>query len=121
MTSRQVKRLKLPNLPAEHQPGRPIQRLTLTAPVLYSVNMARSRHPKKDVEGALQEAESAGWTVVPTKSGHRWGVARCAGDGDDRCRVSIWSTPRNPGDHAKQLRRFVARCPHGRTQEEEQH
>jgi len=87
--------------------------LDIRSVVLYRVNMARSRHPKKDVENALHDAESAGWTVAPTQSGHRWGVMRCGAAGDtSECRASIWSTPRNPGDHAKQLRRFIARCPH---------
>jgi hypothetical protein len=32
--------------------------------------MARRRHPKKDVEGALRYAEEAGWTVESTVPGH---------------------------------------------------
>ncbi|MXZ37403.1 MAG: hypothetical protein F4Z19_03940 [Holophagales bacterium] len=72
----------------------------------------RARHPKKDVEVALREAEAAGWTVTPTSSGHRWGVMKCGEASRSGCQVSIWSTPRNPGRHADQLRRFVRRCPH---------
>ena len=26
------------------------------------------------------------------------------------CRASIWSTPKNPGNHAKQIRRIVDNC-----------
>ena len=52
----------------------------------------RARHPKKDVEEALQFAEQHGWTVVPTAKGHRWGEMRCAYEGRDGCRVSIWSS-----------------------------
>ncbi|MDE0240921.1 MAG: hypothetical protein OXI95_14530 [bacterium] len=74
--------------------------------------MARSRHPKKEVEGVLREAEGTGWTVTPTRSGHRWGVMKCGAPGPSECRTSIWSTPRSPGNHASQLRRFAARCPH---------
>jgi hypothetical protein len=70
--------------------------------------MARRRHPKKEVEGALRYAEEAGWTVEPAVPGHRWGVARC-GSG---CSVSVWSTPANPGNHGKDIRRAVDRCPH---------
>ncbi|MYN65608.1 MAG: hypothetical protein F4X11_11350 [Acidobacteria bacterium] len=73
---------------------------------------ARPRHPKKEVEGALADAEAAGWTVTPTSSGHRWGVVRCTESSRLGCQASIWSTPRNPGAHARQLRRVVARCPH---------
>jgi predicted RNA binding protein YcfA (HicA-like mRNA interferase family) len=70
--------------------------------------VARIRHSKKEVEAALQYAEQHGWTVFPTKGGHRWGKAQC-GQG---CTVSIWSTPRNPGNHAKQIQRAVDKCSH---------
>lgn len=46
--------------------------------------------------------------MTPTKAGHRWGKAEC-GSG---CVLSIWSTPKNPQNHAKQMIRAVARCPH---------
>ena len=81
--------------------------------MLYSANMARARHPKKDVEAALAEAEAAGWRITPTSSGHRWGIMDCGEEKQVRCQASIWSTPRNPADHAKQLRRLIGRCPHG--------
>ncbi len=68
----------------------------------------RGRHPKKEVEGALRDAEAGGWLVTPKGAGHRWGVAECGGG----CRVSIWSTPKSPGNHAKDVRRAVERCPH---------
>ncbi len=70
--------------------------------------MPRGRHPKKEVEAALRQAEKAGWTVEQTAAGHRWGVARC-GSG---CSVSVWSTPRNPGNHAKAIAKAVSNCPH---------
>ena len=75
----------------------------------------RRRHPKPDVERALQYAESRGWTVwtVRTK-GHRWGIAAC-GHG---CRHSIWGSPQNQGDHAKDIRHEVDRCPHHDQQRE---
>jgi hypothetical protein len=66
------------------------------------------RHSKKEVKEALIYAESHGWTVQPTASGHAWGSASC-GQG---CRISIWSTPKNPGNHGKQIRRAVDRCTH---------
>jgi hypothetical protein len=73
--------------------------------------MPRRRHPKKEVEEALREAESVGWRVEATVPGHRWGVMRCPEISRDGCQASIWSTPRNPGNHAKQLRRALTRCP----------
>jgi hypothetical protein len=77
--------------------------------MLHTVNMPRHRHRKKEVEEALQPAEAAGWMVVSTGAGHHWGVARCGAG----CSVSVWSTPRDAGNHAKDIRRGVDRCPHG--------
>lgn len=74
--------------------------------------MPRRRHPKKEVEEALTEAEGVGWTVEPTAAGHRWGVIRCPESSREGCELSIWSTPRNVGNHAKQIRRAIARCAH---------
>ena len=70
---------------------------------------ARARHSKPDVEKALQHAEANGWQVSVSSGGHAWGQARCKTAG---CRVSIWSTPKNAGNHAKQIRRAVKNCPH---------
>ncbi len=72
----------------------------------------RAKHPKKDVEEALRFAEENGWLVRPTASGHRWGEMTCGHQDADRCRISIWSTPKNPGNHANHLRRKVRNCPH---------
>lgn len=69
---------------------------------------SRGRHPKKEVEEALGEAEAAGWSVRATKAGHKWGTAKC-GSG---CSEFVWSTPRSPGNHAKRIRRAVRNCPH---------
>jgi hypothetical protein len=70
--------------------------------------MPRARHPKKDVEKALRDLESDGWTITPKASGHRWGKADC-GQG---CSLSIWSTPKSPQNHANAVRRAGKRCPH---------
>lgn len=72
----------------------------------------RAKHPKKDVEQVLRFAEENGWLVRPTASGHRWGEMTCGLAGLDSCRISIWSTPKNPGNHANRLRRKVRNCPH---------
>lgn len=69
--------------------------------------MHRPRHSKKEIEKVLQEAEDKGFTIrYPW--GH-WGGLICPGD----CNIiAIWSTPKNTGNHAKQLRRAINRCPH---------
>ena len=82
------------------------------AQVLYGVNVTRARHPKKEVEDALTQLEEAKWTITATSSGHRWGVARCSESNRAGCQVSIWSTPRNPGSHARQLLQKLDRCSH---------
>ena len=74
--------------------------------------MRRARHPKKEVEGALQELEATGdWSVTVVYSkGHRWGAAKCRFKHRE-CQIGIWSTPRSAGNHAKQILRAAARCP----------
>ncbi|NNE61476.1 MAG: hypothetical protein HKN35_11310 [Woeseia sp.] len=76
--------------------------------------MARTRHPKKAVEQAIRYAESNGWSVQVGGS-HAWGKLYCP-YAQDSCRcgtfcfTSIASTPRNAGNHAKQIRRVVDNC-----------
>lgn len=78
--------------------------------LLYNVNIPdRPRHPKKEVEDSLEFAESHAWTVEAPRPGHPWGKATCGREGHD-CLVWIWSTPRNAGNHARQIRRAVYRC-----------
>ena len=73
--------------------------------------MARGRHANKEIEAALQYAESLGWLVVESRRGHCWGVIRCP-HGRGGCQKSVWSTPRGPENHANQIRRYVDKCPH---------
>ncbi|WP_322366731.1 hypothetical protein [Pseudomonas sp. Teo4] len=79
--------------------------------------MSRPSHAKKEVEQALRHAESKGWKVV-VGGGHCWGKLYCPfNDAECRCGefciTSVWSTPRNPGTFARQLRRVVDRCSGG--------
>lgn len=73
--------------------------------------MSRNRHPHKEIEKVVAYAESQGWRLVPVK-GHAWGCLYCPRDDRTGCRVSVWSTPRNPENHARQIRRQVDSCPH---------
>jgi hypothetical protein len=89
-----------------------------TPGVLTHVNMwsilrwvARPRHPKKEIEDAIQYAERLGWTCEKA-SGHAWGRLYCPHGDRGGCILSVWSTPRSPGNHAHQIRRQVDRCPH---------
>ena len=74
--------------------------------------MPRRRHPKKEIEVALRYAEDHGWAVEPKASGHAWGEIRCSFGAQGGCRVSVWSTPRDAGNHAKHMMRRVDACPH---------
>lgn len=77
--------------------------------------MARkTKHPCKEIEGALRHAESLGWRIE-MGGAHAWGKMYCpANDAECRCGeyciTSIWSTPRSPENHARQLRRVVDNC-----------
>jgi hypothetical protein len=75
--------------------------------------MARSRHPKKEIEAVLRYAESRGWRVIQSKRGHRWGVILCPLASQEGCQHGVFSTPRSPTAHARDLRAYVDQCPHG--------
>ncbi len=70
----------------------------------------RPRHPKKAIEAALTMAEASGWMIEP-RSGHAWGIMRCPAGERGGCQVSIWSTPRNADNHAKQLTKECDQVP----------
>ena len=73
---------------------------------------SRPRHPNKEIEEVIRYAEKLGWTVKLTK-GHGWGSLYCPKSSREGCIVFVWSTPRRPQDHAKDIRRDVNRCEHG--------
>jgi hypothetical protein len=75
--------------------------------------MARPRHPNKEIEAAVAYAEAHGWEYV-RKGSHAWGVLHCPRRGRDGHRKSVWSTPRNPFAHAKDIRKAVDSCDHQR-------
>jgi len=79
--------------------------------------MDRDKHPQKEIESALKYAESKRWRVEKSKgkSAHAWGRIYCPTrlkpcSGGERCITSVWSTPKSPTNHAKQLKRLVDRC-----------
>lgn len=84
--------------------------------------MARGAHPKKEVEEALKHAEANGWRVEVGGS-HARGKIYCPYN-DDECRcgefciASVWSTPKNPGNHSRALKRVVDNCTTHRQQRE---
>ncbi len=80
--------------------------LTLS-PVLDTLStIPRKRHSKKQIEEALQEAEAAGLTVSDAPGrGHSTHII----SGDNPHPFRVWSTPKNPDNHVKQIRRHIAR------------
>ncbi|OLP59642.1 hypothetical protein BJF93_11235 [Xaviernesmea oryzae] len=76
--------------------------------------MARSRHTSKEIESVLKELEARGWEVIEGK-GHAWGILRCPMNSKncrcgEFCQMSVWSTPKNPEQHAKRLRQKALAC-----------
>jgi len=61
--------------------------------------MARSPHPKKEIEEAVKYAEKKGWRFRKG-SGHCWGRLICKQKDSSGCQISVWSTPKNEGNHA---------------------
>ena len=78
--------------------------------------MNSKQHPQQEIQAAIDYARDKGWRIKPAKpSSHAWGRMYCP-DNDRNCRCgefcisSIWSTPRNPRNHALQIRRVVDGC-----------
>lgn len=76
------------------------------------------KHPSKEIKSAIEYAVERGWSLVEAgSSSHTWGRLKCPfNDKDCRCGEhcikSVWSTPRNPQNFAKQIRRVVDGCIH---------
>ena len=73
--------------------------------------MPRPVHPSKDIEAVVDEAVRNGWRFVETGS-NSWGKLHCPEASRNGCAIVIWSTPKNPGNFAKKLRREIQKCAH---------
>jgi hypothetical protein len=71
----------------------------------------RPAHPNKEIEAVVAYAETKGWSWIKV-SGHAWGKLYCAHHDRDGCKVFVWSTPRSPQNHAKNLKRAIDQCVH---------
>lgn len=77
--------------------------------------MKRKKHPKKEIEEAIQYAENKGWHYKQAgRSAHAWGKLFCPLRAREGCSMSIWSTPRDSAIHAKQICKRVNACLHDR-------
>ncbi len=71
-------------------------------------------HPNKEIAAAIAYAEERGWRIEQGGS-HAWGRMYYPQNnpdcrGGEFCIQSIWSTPKNPGNHARMLKRVVDNC-----------
>jgi hypothetical protein len=70
-----------------------------------------ARHHNKHIQEALEYAEDRGWTVKKSAArAHAWGTIFCD-FGHKTCWMAIYSTPKGPENHAREIRRKVDRCP----------
>ncbi|MCW8409598.1 hypothetical protein OQJ13_11515 [Legionella sp. PATHC035] len=75
--------------------------------------MVRPKHPNKDIELAIKYAERKGWRYQSSgNSAHAWGRLLCPLASREGHSMSIWSTPKVPENHAKQIKRNVDACEH---------
>lgn len=73
-------------------------------------------HPNKHIHAAVEYAISKGWHFVAGgSSSHCFGRVRCGIPAHREHMMSIWSTPRNPENHAVQIIRRVDHCPPDKT------
>ena len=76
----------------------------------------RPKHPNKEIETAIKHAELQGWRYKESgDSAHSWGRLLCPLESREGCAMSVWSTPRNPYQHADQIKRRIKMCPHTET------
>jgi hypothetical protein len=73
------------------------------------------RHPKKEVNDALDYADDCDFEVEQTAAGHKWGRIVCR-----NCPAwePVWSTPKSPHNHGRRLRQWVKQHQHEHGAEE---
>ncbi|PWC15689.1 hypothetical protein B4923_00810 [Brenneria roseae subsp. americana] len=67
------------------------------------------KHPNKHIQAAIEYALAQGWRFHPS-NGHAFGRLICGTQNHHDHMMSIWSTPSNPENHAKQICRKVDSC-----------
>src|SRR5262249_777829 len=80
-----------------------------------------AEHPNKHIRDAVKHALGKGWRL--RKAGpraHVWGQLFCPYGRRGGCIIRVFSTPRNPENHARRIREEVDACPHAEAEGEEQ-
>jgi len=71
-------------------------------------------HQNKHIREAIRYAQERGWRVVKASGqAHVWGKLLCPHGARDGCFFNVHSTPSNPENHAKRIRRAIDDCRHG--------
>lgn len=90
--------------------------MTTKGVIIYQSSINVKKHPNKEIHAAIEYALKNQWQLVEAgSSSHAWARLKCPYN-DSECRCgqfclqSIWSTPKNPQNHAKQIRRIVDNC-----------
>ncbi|MFC0139013.1 hypothetical protein ACFFJN_02125 [Erwinia mallotivora] len=74
------------------------------------------KHKNRQIQQAIEFAIDHGWILIAAgKSAHCFAKLRCGVPGHQEHMMSIWSTPGNPLNHAKQIVRKVSQCTPVRT------
>ncbi|EPB6719837.1 hypothetical protein ACRRHK_000866 [Vibrio fluvialis] len=67
-------------------------------------------HQNKEINQAIEDALLNGWLWFPSAKGHCKGRLKCI-EGHGEHMFSVWSTPKNAENHAKDIRRLTSKCP----------
>lgn len=73
----------------------------------------KKKHPNKHIQAAIEYALSKGWNFIEVgRSGHAFCILRCGDSNPNHSghTMSVWSTPGNSENFAKQIRRKVDKC-----------
>lgn len=83
--------------------------VTFQRPAYGGPMVSKGRHPKQPIADALDTAKEDGLTTTEIHKGHRWGTLTCPTCGE---KFAIYSTPKDPDNHANQIRRWATRHQH---------
>ena len=70
---------------------------------------SRRHHPSKEVSDAMEYAVDLGWTIVKGRN-HTYAMLRCPKGDRSGCQVPVFHTPKNPGNHARDLIHDIDSC-----------
>ena len=70
----------------------------------------RPRHPNKDIEDAVVYAEKLGWRAISGGKSHAKFKLLCPHSDRTGCITYVWSTPKNAGNHARDIKRLIDKC-----------